>query len=165
MSASILALAAVNFILLLMGYSSNDAACRDAARAAGTADSMAVAETAAVTACACHHTDGFMVSQPALDKANFHFADDENSILPYVSVSTDCQVLLPLQCSFSGSDKGGRVGTRRKYVFPALSLIQETPVVESLDITELINGSNVCLPDATGYVQGSGSSDTVDSTE
>lgn len=155
---------AIDLTFLLVGGGSNDAACRDASRAAGTADSKPLALTAAVLACSAHLTDGILVTQPHVDDSKFSFAEDPAAPIPYASVVTNCDISLSMLKALAG-DGSSSFGLRRRYVFPALSLIQTPPVVQPVAVEELVNADQVGLPDTSGLIAGCGSSDAGNSTE
>lgn len=112
----------VGFIVL--GAQVNDAACRDAARAAAQGDSYANALALASAAVATHHTDGYFVSQPAIDTADFQYEDFSGlppaNTSPFVRVSTTANVRVPAPIYFLGQTfgAGGTMQFRRTYFFP-----------------------------------------------
>lgn len=163
--AVVLALTAVDMVLYMIGYGSNDSAARDSARAAGTADSASVALQAALMACASHQTDGFLVTQPLVDLREFHFADDATSPVPLVSVTTYCSLKLPMANFFDARLADAALSARRRYIFPALVLSQRLPDLELVDMPALITPGAVGLPLTNGAVPGIGSSDTGGATE
>ena len=161
----VLTIMTIDMVLYMIGYGTNDGASRDAARAAGTADSLAVATQAATMACASHKTDGFIVSQPQLDLTNFHFADDPKSPVPLVSTITYCDLKLPGTNFFSAQLVQGALAARRQYVFPALVLAQQPPILETVDMPSLILPSTVAIPITNGSIPGSGTSGSIGSSE
>lgn len=161
----------IDLTMLIVGYGSNDAACRDAARAAGTTDSQTAALSAASLACAVHHTDGFLVSQPRIDPNRFRFgfaasnaASAQAGFQPTVSLTTGCRVRVPVLRLLAGT-RSESIGTGRCYVFPALSLIQQPPQVKPIDINTVITVDTAGVPDTSGAIPGYGTSDTQGSSE
>ncbi|HEY9793602.1 MAG TPA: hypothetical protein V6D22_24600 [Candidatus Obscuribacterales bacterium] len=165
MLAISLTVVAVDLVLYMTGYGSNDSAARDAARAAGTADSAPVAKQAAVLACASHKTDGFTVSQPQVDMSAFHFADDPTAAVPLVSITTRCDITLPAANFFAAHLPSTAFAASRRYVFPALVLAQQPPILEPFNVRALITSGDVSLPLIDGSIPGVGSSDVVGSSE
>ncbi len=164
MTLSVCAAACVCSVLLLVGYNTIDTACRDAARAAGTADSTSAAMAAGLLACSSHRTDGFWLSQPKLDQSSFRFAQAMASVAPYVSTTTSCKIRLPALRIALQSDLDS-VSIRRQYVFPAIALIQQTPTVTAIDLSSLIGPNNIAVPDVSGVIPGVGNSYSADTSE
>lgn len=133
---------AVDVTILNYAFSVNDAACRDAARAAAACSyanpaaapsGQANALTAAQTACRMHATDGWLITQPALKSTaspDFVYDDSAGFSPPppttaYVTVTTFVNVRLPIPLFFMGnnasgflSSNGGKISFVRRYTFP-----------------------------------------------
>ena len=150
----LIAITAVDLTILTLGYNLNDAACRDAARASGMADSAQSALTAAKVACAAHHTDGYLVSQPIVDQSTFRFGASGQSSEPCVEVTTLCSQRINI-LSMLNPSKLPNVATRRQYVFPALALIEKPPVVETVDLAAFIGPDTVSIPATSTLAYGS----------
>jgi hypothetical protein len=152
-----LSLSCLDGVFLLVGYWANDAACRDAARAGGTADTGETALIASRVACSTHSTDGFWFSQPQLSNALFKFGQGLPGPAPYVYAVTSCNVKVPALRLLMQANSDC-VGIRRGYAFPALSLIEKPPTVTPIDLSALIGPNNALLPDTSGAIPGSGTS-------
>jgi hypothetical protein len=115
--------------LLIFAGTMNDAACRDAARAAGQNNNAASALAAAQAQLKVHATDGRFISQPQLTATaapdfdyNDYGGNPPANTSPYVTVTTSVNVKLPflldlLGISFYGASKHTVLFTRR-YTFP-----------------------------------------------
>jgi Flp pilus assembly protein TadG len=132
---------AVDVTILNYAFTVNDAAARDAARAAAacnyaTAATAPTGDTyatqAAAAACATHKTDGVLISQPALlstTAPDFQYNDLSFTPTPpqtsNVVVTTFVDVALPIPLNFWGnnftnllSSNGGKIRFIRTYAFP-----------------------------------------------
>ena len=117
--------------LLIFANSLNDAACRDAARAAGQNNNAASALAAAKAQLLMHATDGKFISQPGLTSTSapdFIYNDFTGTppanTSPYVTVTTSVNVRLPFLLDLFGVDFYGAskhtVLFRRQYTFPII---------------------------------------------
>jgi Flp pilus assembly protein TadG len=134
---------AVDVTILNYAFTVNDAAARDAARAAAacqyatsaTAPSgQTWASQAAQTACTAHRTDGVLISQPQLMSTSTpYFQYNDLGFSPplgttsNVLVTTYVDVRLPVPLTFWGnsasnilSSNGGKIRFIRSYAFPII---------------------------------------------
>lgn len=154
---------AINLVLYMIGYGANDAAARDSARAAATADSSHVAAQAAVLACASHCTAGLGTVRPQIDMDTFHFADQVDSPVPLVSVTAFSNLQLTGDRFLSVSLPQEVLRARRTYVFPVLVLMRRPSVLEQVDIPALMPPG--ALPITDGSVPGMGDSSVGNASE
>lgn len=121
---SIFAIFGLNVGFVIMGSQMNDAACRDAARAAAQGNNLANALNLAQASLRGHTPDGYFVSQPTLDTASFVYEDFGGATppdtSPYVTVTTTCRVRIPAPIFFSGANVNtdGTMSFRKTYTFP-----------------------------------------------
>ncbi len=119
----IFAILAFDMLVVTWGYSTADAAARDAARAAASTGSAAQGLQAAQQAALAHKTDGYFVTQPTVKKgADFVYVTPATGS-PYVTVTTRCSVRLPVPISFFGAQMiDGLIPYARTYTFPILGV-------------------------------------------
>ncbi len=128
-----LILVALDVSVMMLGFSLNDRACRDACRAAAQQQSAAAAQQAAQAVLKTHAVDGYYVTQPVLQTGGTEFVYQDfggNPTLgnPTVKVTTQCTVRFPVPVSFFGQtfggDGAGGAGTmtfRKTYTFPIVT--------------------------------------------
>lgn len=120
----VFAIFALDIGFVIMGSQMNDAACRDAARAAAQGNSYANALNLARAALAGHRPDGYFVTQPTLDTGAFQYEDFSGSpppdTSPYVTVTTSTTVRIPAPVFFIGASfgKDGTMRFSKTYTFP-----------------------------------------------
>jgi Flp pilus assembly protein TadG len=113
-----------NIGIVSLATSLNDAACRDAARAAAQASNSASALKLAQAAIKAHTTDGYYITVPTVDSSSFEYEDYAGSppanTSPYVKVTTTAQVRIPAPILFFGAEfsKTGTITFTRTYNFP-----------------------------------------------
>lgn len=119
------ALFSLDIGILVLGSSVNDKACRDAARAAAQASDSTNALKLAQASLKSHKTDGYFITQPAIDMTNFTYQDFAGNAppdtSPFVEVTTSNTVRVPAPIFFFGAQFGGTNGTftfRNTYNFP-----------------------------------------------
>ena len=118
----VLALLGLDICMAIFGASINDNACRDATRAATSADNKPKALNMAKTALKAHPTDGRFITQPSL--VSLEYQDWNGSpptdTSPYVSVTTETTVSVPAPIFFFGATfiKDGKAQFFQKYTFP-----------------------------------------------
>ncbi len=123
----------VDITILSLGYSFLDSTTRDAARAAGSQQTLATAIQAAQSQLSVHHTDGSFVQQPTLiSTASPYFvyqdfggvAPTNSNQSPYVTVTCQENNRLPVNIGFFGVNLGvfanssGYLTISRQYTFP-----------------------------------------------
>lgn len=125
-----LLLVAVDVTVMMIGFSLNDRACRDACRSAAQQDTSAKAQVAANAALAQHKGDGYWVSNPLLktggtDFVYQDFGGDPFAGNPTVTCTTECTVRFPVPVDFFGNTFGkgsdglrGTMTFRKRYTFP-----------------------------------------------
>lgn len=122
----------VNLTVLTLGFSMLDSAARDAARAAGSQQSLSEALSAAQSQLSLHQTDGVYIQQPVLlgttapyfvyqDWAGASPPSPKQS--PYVTVTCSENIHLPVNVPFFGIDLNdwtnkGYLTFSRRYTFP-----------------------------------------------
>lgn len=123
---------ALDSTLIIIASSLNDAACRDAARAAAQCNNSASALQAAQTQLAMHATDGYFVSQPQLTSTtspDFVYQDfsgnPPQNTSPYVTVTTAVNVRVPCPIVFFGvgfnsQSSNNTMLFKRQYTFPII---------------------------------------------
>ncbi len=113
-----------NIGIVSLATSLNDAACRDAARAAAQASNATAALKLAQAAIKAHSTDGYYVTIPTVDTSSFEYQDYAGNppanTSPYVKVTTTSQVRIPAPILFFGAQfsKSGKLTFTRTYNFP-----------------------------------------------
>lgn len=125
-----LTLVAIDVTVMMIGFSLNDRACRDACRSAAQQDTPTKAQNAASASLKQHPGDGYWVTTPLLKTsgADFVYQDfggDPAAGNPTVTCTTECTVRFPVPVSFAGNSFGadaqGLRGTmvfRKRYTFP-----------------------------------------------
>lgn len=118
----VVGLLGLDVCMAIFGANVNDSACRDATRAATSADSKPKALTMANTALKAHATDGRFITQPtlvALDYQDWGGSPPPDTS-PYVSVTTQTIVSVPAPIFFFGASfiKDGKAQFFQKYTFP-----------------------------------------------
>ncbi len=145
-----------DMFFVVFGFSRLDSAARDAARAAGSTGQAPVSLQAAKAAASTYKTDGYFVTQPTVTvtslvpdstdaAATNYYGSDWNgttsdfqyipnpgrkqnqSGAPYVSVTTRCNVRLPVPIDFTNffgasSVSNGTMAYARSYVYPILKV-------------------------------------------
>jgi Flp pilus assembly protein TadG len=135
---------AVDVTILNYAFTVNDAACRDAARAMaaqGDPTNGGNPLGAANAALKGHHTDGYLISQPAL-RTNVLNSNGDTlyppvptwgaanppNTTPTVTCTTFVNVRLPVPLAFWGnnlgsaySSNGGKIMYVRRYIFPVVN--------------------------------------------
>lgn len=114
----------VDACYMIMGSEVNDRACRDAARAAASADNYITSLQFARTAVIPHAGDGTYVGSPQVEASSFVYEDFAGNpppeTSPYVSVTTKCIIRVPAPIFFLGSAflSSGSMQFTKTYVFP-----------------------------------------------
>jgi len=126
----VLAALGSDLALITFGMSLNDAACRDATRAAAQQSTSVNALSAAQTQLKIHATDGVFISQPTLvstSSPNFVYNDyggasPPTNGSPYVTVTTAVNVKLPAPVFFFGATflPNGYLQFIRSYTYPII---------------------------------------------
>lgn len=125
-------LLAIDVTVMMIGFSMNDRACRDAARAAAQCSDANAAQAAARAALMAHKGDGYWITTPILltGGSNFIYSDNGGNALiidppPSVTVTTQITCRYPVPINFFGAKFGdngsGLRGTsdfRKRYLFP-----------------------------------------------
>ncbi len=128
MLVSALGAIGANAVVIILACNVNDAACRDAARAAAQTTSSVQALMAAQTQLTIHSHGAFFVSQPALSSTSppdFVYNDFNGSppanTSSYVAVTTFVNINIPAPIVFFGTNFGsGPILYRKRYVFPII---------------------------------------------
>jgi len=126
MLVSALGAIGANATVIILACNVNDAACRDAARAAAQTTSATQALMAAQTQLNIHSHGAFFVTQPALSSTSapdFVYNDFGGSPPPdtssFVAVTTIVNINIPAPIIFFGTKFGsGPIVYRKRYVFP-----------------------------------------------
>jgi hypothetical protein len=120
--AVLFVLLGVDICLLLFGCYINDAACRDAARAAAQASDSAKGNAYAVAAVKARVTDGNFISQPTLVQGGFVYQDFGGqppvNDTPYVTATTKVTVTLPVPIAFFSATFINKMDFTQTYTFP-----------------------------------------------
>jgi Tfp pilus assembly protein PilE len=120
----IVSILCANLGVVSLASTVNDAACRDAARAAAQASDSASSLKLAQTVVLSHQTDGYFITQPTVDSSSFVYQDYSGSppanTSPYVQVTTTSQVKVPGPLFFFGAqfEQSGVLTCSRTYRFP-----------------------------------------------
>jgi hypothetical protein len=128
MLVSALGAIGANATVIILACNVNDAACRDATRAAAQTTSSTQALMAAQAQLTIHSTAAFFVSQPALSSTNapdFVYNDfggnPPTDTSPYVAVSTSVNISIPAPILFFGTKFGSApIVYKKRYVFPII---------------------------------------------
>lgn len=121
---TVFAVFSVDIGFVIMGSQMNDAACRDAARAAAQGNDYATALSLAQAALAAHRPDGYFVTQPTIDTSGFEYEDFSGSpppdTSPFVTVTTSTNVRIPAPIFLPGATfgPGGTMAFRKSLTFP-----------------------------------------------
>ncbi|CAN5462157.1 hypothetical protein BH10CYA1_BH10CYA1_46550 [soil metagenome] len=126
MLVSALGAIGANAAVIILACNINDAACRDATRAAAQTTSATQALMAAQTQLTIHSTGSSFVTQPELSSSSapdFVYNDYGGSPPPdtssYVAVTTSVNISIPAPIMFFGTSLGsGPIFYRKRYVFP-----------------------------------------------
>lgn len=123
--------------IVVLGFMFNDAACRDAARAASQASTATAALSIAQTTASSHKGDGYFWTTPAVTASDVVFEDYNGVItatnVPYVTVTTNCSIKMPAPILFLGANlkPDGTFQSTCHYTFPltnvTLTIPGETP--------------------------------------
>ncbi len=115
----------VDIGVVMLAASTNERACRDAARAAAQASDATNALRLAQAACKTHAVNNIFLTNPSVDGNNFVYQDYSGSpppdTSPYVSVVTWIDVHVPAPVAFAGAKFNPNNGTmtlRKEYTFP-----------------------------------------------
>ena len=120
----VLAVLSLDVGYVMMGSQLNDRACRDAARAAAEADNYASSLQMAQAAVIPHRGDGYWVTNPTVNTAQFIYQDYSGdpppNTSPFVTVTTNCNVRIPAPIFFLGATfgAGGTMSFTKSYTFP-----------------------------------------------
>lgn len=112
----------VGFVIL--GSQMNDAACRDAARAAAQGSDYSTSLKLAHAAAAAHRPDGYFVTPPKVDDSRFVYEDfagnPPSDTTACVTVTTSTTVRIPAPVFFVNATFGeqGTISFSRTYTFP-----------------------------------------------
>lgn len=113
--------------ILMLADSTNERACRDAARAAASANNSATALTLAQTAVVAHQLRNAFVSNPTVDPSCFVYQDfggnPPPNTSPFVEVTTQTSVRLPAPVLFGKAEfnpGNGSMVLRKTYTFPII---------------------------------------------
>jgi len=118
----------LNIGLVALGSSSNERACRDAARAAAQGSNLDQSIRLAQACLRAHAADGYFVTRSTLSTADFVYEDFGGSpppnTSPYGEVTTTNQVRIPAPFLFPTSQTGnnGIVTFRNTYTFPIVKV-------------------------------------------
>jgi hypothetical protein len=127
----VVALLSVNICVVLFGAWINDAACRDATRAAAQRIVRADAIAAALAAARTYATASGLLSRPEVlvDGANFQFetfrdaqGNPQPGKVPFVRVTTRMNVKLPAPVVFYGGKFTGDLTFNQSYIYPLFNL-------------------------------------------
>lgn len=99
----------VDLALLIFSASVNDAACRNAARAAAQGSDYGKALALARAALKANRTDGHFITQPAITHFEYQLFGNNPPAneTPYVQVRTEVTVRLPVPIMFFGANFNG----------------------------------------------------------
>lgn len=132
---AILAMFCVDIGILLLAATINDAACRDAARAAAQADSIMGARMFAAAALGAH-ADSAFIPAPVIENTDYHApvvdpatgTVDKKGPPPHVTVATKLTVKLPAPFLLLGMNFGedGTITFRQSYRYPIISIGEPT---------------------------------------
>jgi Flp pilus assembly protein TadG len=111
--------------IMVMGSSTNERACRDAARAAAQGNNYANALQLAQASLRQHRTDGYFLTNPQVDTTNFIYNDFAGNpppnTSPFVSVTTFMDIRVPAPIMFAGATfnpGNGQMRFTKTYNFP-----------------------------------------------
>ena len=111
--------------VVMLADSTNERACRDAARAAASASDPTTALKLAQLAVKAHATSSLFVSSPTVDSTEFIYEDYSGNpppnTSPYVQVATAINVKVPAPVFFGNAKFNPGNGTltmRKEYIFP-----------------------------------------------
>lgn len=115
----------LNICIAMMGYTMNDRACRDAARAAAQAPTLSEANTRASRILASYKGSSPLFKQ--LVMTNLTYTDfggtPPEGVAPFVTVTTRAQSDVPCAINVFGKDVfGNSMQFRRSYTFPIVKL-------------------------------------------
>lgn len=118
----VLALLGLDICMAIFGANMNDHACRDAVRAAATADTRGKALAMAQTALKAYVSDGRFMTTPqllVLDYQDWNGSPPADTS-PYVSVTCQTTVTIPAPIFFNGASfmKDGRAQFTQCYTYP-----------------------------------------------
>lgn len=122
---AIVVILGVDIGVIMLADSTNDRACRDAARAAAGASDSTTALKRAQTAVLAHAVNSIFLTNPSVDTQNFQYNDFQGNpppdVSPYVEVATTITVNVPAPIVFGKAsfDPGkGKMVLRKAYTFP-----------------------------------------------
>lgn len=123
----------IDACVVVLGFMFNDAACRDAARAASQASTATSAMNVAKTTVAAHKGDGYYWSTPTIGTNDVVFEDYGGKItatnVPFVTVTTNCSIKMPAPLLFLGADlkPDGTFNSTCHYTFPLTNITMTIP--------------------------------------
>lgn len=126
----VMSLFCVDIFILTTGSGINERACRDAARMAGQSTNYAGALLLAQAGVKPYQGDGYYVTSPTVNTASFVYNDFGGSppanTSPYVSVTTSCQVHIPVPIFLYGlkSMNQGNMTFTKTYTYPIVTTAQ-----------------------------------------
>lgn len=122
---AIVTVLAIDIGIICLANSTNDTACRDAARAAAQGSNYASALRLAQSAIRQHSASSTYFGAPTIDGAEFVYEDFGGSpppnTSPFVSVTTTMNVRVPAPVNFAGAHfypSDGTTQVRKTYDFP-----------------------------------------------
>lgn len=130
---TVMTILCIDACIVVLGFMFNDAACRDAARAASQASTSSAALSIAKTTVAAHKGDGLFWSTPVITNSDVEFQDFGGKItatdVPYVTVTTNCAIKMPAPLFFLGSNlkPDGSFNSTCHYTFPLTNITLTIP--------------------------------------
>ncbi len=122
---AIVAILSVDIGIICLANSTNDQACRDAARAAAQGSDYAASLRLAQASMLSHKANSPYMSDPTLDSSAFEYEDFGGSpppnVSPYIAVTTFMTVKVPAPVNFAGAQfypDNGTTEVRKTYEFP-----------------------------------------------
>ncbi len=130
---SVMAMFCLDTCIVILGFMFNDAACRDAARAASQAKDSTAALLVAQKTASAHKGDGVFCSTPAISSADVNYVDYGGNItstnVPYVTVKSTCNIKMPAPILFLGANlkEDGLFQSVCEYTFPITNINLNIP--------------------------------------